>query len=316
MRTVLLSYLPESLRIDCLGLQCFGCRDGGNRRSGSVYGAGRREDEEVAAAHVLRGESRRISSHSASLIPLDLGARRRGGWSCREGKTIGHGRRREHFVNEGYNVDILKMALRCVNQLHYVLCTSINVLARPTLRTYVRSTAMCLNACRQCVGSHTMQTRHLATKKSKGALDHIIVVTKDGRLPLNQIGQISLKSPQLIIVNMTNFPESTAAAEKAIRESKMNLNPEVDGSIIRVQVPPVTRDHRENLAKLAKQLTNKAKDSLRRVRTNAVIEIKKSKNSVSEDTIKLLEKQVQQMADDVATEMDKHLATKTKELLG
>ncbi|XP_069465758.1 ribosome-recycling factor, mitochondrial isoform X3 [Ambystoma mexicanum] len=267
-----------------------------------------------------------------------------------------------------YNVDILKMALRCVNQLHYVLCTSINVLARPTLRTYVRSTAMCLNACRQCVGSHTMQTRHLATKKSKakgkgqsqarvnvnaalvediinleevneemhsvveslkedlsknlnirtspGALDHIIVVTKDGRLPLNQIGQISLKSPQLIIVNMTNFPESTAAAEKAIRESKMNLNPEVDGSIIRVQVPPVTRDHRENLAKLAKQLTNKAKDSLRRVRTNAVIEIKKSKNSVSEDTIKLLEKQVQQMADDVATEMDKHLATKTKELLG
>lgn len=159
-------------------------------------------------------------------------------------------------------------------------------------------------------------SKTLIIRTSPGALDHITVVTKDGKFPLNHIGQISLKSPQLIIVNMTSFPECTAAAVKAIRESKMNLNPEVDGTIIRVQVPPVTREHRENLAKLAKQITNKAKDSLRRVRSNAVIEIRKSKNNVSEDTIKLLEKQVQQMADDITTEMDNHLVTKTKELLG
>ncbi|KAJ1145900.1 hypothetical protein NDU88_012183 [Pleurodeles waltl] len=236
------------------------------------------------------------------------------------------------------------MALRCLSQLHAVVCKSVPLLARPALRAHARTTAASLNSCRQCVGTQAIQARNLATKKSKakskghsqarvninaalvediinieavneemhavmeslkedfsknlnirtspGALDHIIVVTKDGKFPLNHIGQISLKSPQLIIVNMTNFPESTAAAVKAIRESKMNLNPEVDGMIIRVQVPPVTREHRENLAKLAKQISNKAKDTLRRVRTNAVVEIRKSKNSVSEDTIKLLEKQV------------------------
>ncbi|XP_069097627.1 ribosome-recycling factor, mitochondrial [Pleurodeles waltl] len=260
------------------------------------------------------------------------------------------------------------MALRCLSQLHAVVCKSVPLLARPALRAHARTTAASLNSCRQCVGTQAIQARNLATKKSKakskghsqarvninaalvediinieavneemhavmeslkedfsknlnirtspGALDHIIVVTKDGKFPLNHIGQISLKSPQLIIVNMTNFPESTAAAVKAIRESKMNLNPEVDGMIIRVQVPPVTREHRENLAKLAKQISNKAKDTLRRVRTNAVVEIRKSKNSVSEDTIKLLEKQIQQMADDITTEMDNHLVTKTKELLG
>ncbi|XP_067397849.1 ribosome-recycling factor, mitochondrial isoform X2 [Emydura macquarii macquarii] len=158
-------------------------------------------------------------------------------------------------------------------------------------------------------------SKNLNIRTSQGALDHLTVTTKDGKFPLNQLGQISQQSPQLIIVNMASFPESTAAAIKAIRESGMNLNPEVDGIIIRVPVPKVTREHRESLAKLAKQLTNKAKDSLRKVRSNAVNRVKKVKSTVSEDTIKLIEKQIQQMADDTAAEMDKLLAGKTKELL-
>lgn len=54
----------------------------------------------------------------------------------------------------------------------------------------------------------------------------------------------------------------------------------------------VTREHREMLVKLAKQNTNKAKDSLRKVRTNAINKVKKSKDKASEDTIRLIEKQV------------------------
>ncbi|POI34968.1 hypothetical protein CIB84_001280 [Bambusicola thoracicus] len=133
----------------------------------------------------------------------------------------------------------------------------------------------------------------------RGALDHIIVTTKDGKFPLNQLGQISQKSPQLIVVNMTSFPESTAAAMKAIRESGMNLNPEVDGTLIRVPVPKVTREHRESLAKLAKQSTNKSKEALRKKTQTCVVSL-----------------QIQQMADSAAAEMDKLLAAKTKELLG
>ncbi|XP_064583455.1 ribosome-recycling factor, mitochondrial isoform X2 [Zonotrichia leucophrys gambelii] len=159
-------------------------------------------------------------------------------------------------------------------------------------------------------------SRNLSVRTSPGALDHITVVTKDGKFPLNQLGQISQKSPQLLTVNMTSFPESTAAAAKAIRESGMNLNPEVDGTVIRVPVPKVTREHRESLAKLAKQATNKSKEALRKVRGKSITQVKKSKNKVSEDTIWLLEKQIQQMADEAAAEMDKLLAAKTKELLG
>ncbi|XP_029775712.1 ribosome-recycling factor, mitochondrial isoform X2 [Suricata suricatta] len=74
-------------------------------------------------------------------------------------------------------------------------------------------------------------------RTSPGSLDHITVVTADGKLALNQIGQITMKSPQLILVNMASFPECTAAAIKAIRESGMNLNPEVEGTLIRVPIP-------------------------------------------------------------------------------
>uniref|UniRef100_A0A8C3EG48 Ribosome-recycling factor, mitochondrial n=1 Tax=Corvus moneduloides TaxID=1196302 RepID=A0A8C3EG48_CORMO len=133
-------------------------------------------------------------------------------------------------------------------------------------------------------------SRSLSVRTSPGALDHITVMTKDGKFPLNQLGQISQKSPQLMIVNMTDFPESTAAAVKAIRESGMNLNPEVDGTMIRVPIPKVTREHRESLVKLAKQSTNKSKEALRKVRSKSITQVKKFKNKVSEDTIWLLEK--------------------------
>ncbi|NP_001002174.1 ribosome-recycling factor, mitochondrial [Danio rerio] len=159
-------------------------------------------------------------------------------------------------------------------------------------------------------------SRNLSVRTSPGALDHITVTTKDGKFPLNQLGQISMKSPQLLVVNMTGFPEAMVAVTRALRESSMGLNPEVEGTIIRVPVPKVTREHRENLVKLAKQFSNKSKDSLRRVRSNAISQVKKSKDAVSDDTIHLIEKQIQQMTDSFTADIDKQLATKTKELLG
>ncbi|XP_075040857.1 ribosome-recycling factor, mitochondrial [Mixophyes fleayi] len=157
--------------------------------------------------------------------------------------------------------------------------------------------------------------KNLTIRTSPGAFDHIIVKTKDGKFPLSHLGQITLKSPRLFVINMASFPESADAVVNALRQSQMNLNPELDGTLIHVPVPPVTREHRENLIKLAKQLTNKAKDSLRKIRSAAVVDVKKFKDTVSEDTIKLLEKQIQQMTDDAAAAMDKQLASKTKELL-
>ncbi|XP_076981739.1 ribosome-recycling factor, mitochondrial-like isoform X1 [Tamandua tetradactyla] len=156
----------------------------------------------------------------------------------------------------------------------------------------------------------------LNIRTSPGSLDHIPVVTVDRKLALNQTGQISMTSPQLILVRMASLPGVYTAAIKAVRESGMDLDPEVEGTLIWVPTPKVTREHRETLVKLAKQNTDKAKGSLRKVSTNAMNKLKKAKHKTSEDTIRLLEKQTSRMADDAVAELDGHLAMKTKELLG
>ncbi|XP_076999046.1 ribosome-recycling factor, mitochondrial isoform X4 [Tamandua tetradactyla] len=209
----------------------------------------------------------------------------------------------------------MALGLRCF-LAHPAFCNSLVALTRPVSEVTLKILRERQNDHRQYMAYPALPVRHFVTKKAKGSLDHITVVTADGKLALNQIGQISMKSPQLILVNMASFPECTAAAIKAIRESGMNLNPEVEGTLVRVPIPKVTREHREMLVKLAKQNTNKAKDSLRKVRANAMNKLKKSKDKTSEDTIRLIEKQISQMADDAVAELDRHLAMKTKELLG
>ncbi|XP_076701648.2 ribosome-recycling factor, mitochondrial isoform X6 [Callospermophilus lateralis] len=211
---------------------------------------------------------------------------------------------------------VMALGLKCFRLMHPAFCNYLAALTRPVSNITLKTVSGRQHDQKQHMAYSAVPVRHFATKKAKGSLDHITVVTADGKLALNQISQISMKSPQLILVNMASFPECTAAAIKAIRESGMNLNPEVEGTLIRVPIPIVTREHREMLVKLAKQNTNKAKDSLRRVRTNAMNKLKKSKDKTSEDTIRLIEKQISQMADDTVAELDRHLAVKTKELLG
>ncbi|XP_017174717.1 ribosome-recycling factor, mitochondrial isoform X1 [Mus musculus] len=206
--------------------------------------------------------------------------------------------------------------IRCFRLLHPAFRSYHAALTRPVSEVSMKTVSGRQHGHRQYSAYPAVPVRHFATKKAKGSLDHITVVTADGKVALNQIGQISMKSPQVILVNMASFPECTAAAIKAIRESGMNLNPEVEGTLIRVPIPKVTREHREMLVKLAKQNTNKAKENLRKVRTNAMNKLKKSKDKTSEDTIRLIEKQISQMADDTVAELDQHLAAKTKELLG
>ncbi|XP_063492094.1 ribosome-recycling factor, mitochondrial isoform X2 [Symphalangus syndactylus] len=210
----------------------------------------------------------------------------------------------------------MALGLKCFRMVYPAFRNYLAASIRPVSEVALKTVHERQHGHRQYVAYSAVPVRHFATKKAKGSLDKIAVVTADGKLALNQISQISMKSPQLILVNMASFPECTAAAIKAIRESGMNLNPEVEGTLIRVPIPQVTREHREMLVKLAKQNTNKAKDSLRKVRTNSMNKLKKSKDTVSEDTIRLIEKQISQMADDTVAELDRHLAVKTKELLG
>lgn len=159
-------------------------------------------------------------------------------------------------------------------------------------------------------------TKNLSIRTSQGALDHIIVSTPDGKFPLNQLGQIVIKSNNMMTVNLASFPHATEAAAKAISNSGMNLNPKVDGSIIQVPIPKVTKEHRENLAKSAKGMCDKAKVNMRGIRSKYVSVVKKHKEGTSKDTIFRIEKQIGQVTDTYNQDAEQLLAAKTKELLG
>ncbi|XP_038046517.1 ribosome-recycling factor, mitochondrial-like [Patiria miniata] len=158
--------------------------------------------------------------------------------------------------------------------------------------------------------------KSLSIRTSQGVLDHIQVSTGDGKFPLNQLGQITSKSANMLVVNMASFPEATQAAAKAISDSGMNLNPQVTDTVIQVPIPKVTKEHREQLAKQAKAMCDKAKITLRQIRTNYVTRIKKHKDTASKDTLFALEKQIGQISDASAESAEKLLEAKSKELLG
>lgn len=156
----------------------------------------------------------------------------------------------------------------------------------------------------------------LSLRTSQGALDHIQITTKDGKFSLNTLAQISSKTPTTLAINMSSFPQAVDAAVKALQDSGMNLNPQVEGSVITLPIPKVTKDHREKLAKTAKSICDKAKVSLRNVRGSYFNKIKKSKGDTSKDVIFQLEKQLQQVLENNSSKIDDMLAAKTKELVG
>uniref|UniRef100_A0A673NGV3 Ribosome-recycling factor, mitochondrial n=1 Tax=Sinocyclocheilus rhinocerous TaxID=307959 RepID=A0A673NGV3_9TELE len=210
------------------------------------------------------------------------------------------------------------MALSHLNLLRPVLCRFLPSVVRSPLLTSSRVPSLPHTSCPALLPNYV---RHYATKKSKAkakgqtAKVNINAALVEDIISLEEVKEdmaavlATLKEDFSRNLSIRTSPGqdlqfttpllacsgAMAAVTRALQDSSMGLNPEVEGTIIRVPVPRVTREHRENLVKLAKQFSNKAKDSLRKVRTNAVTRVKKSKEGVSEDTIHLIEKQVTQM---------------------
>ncbi|KAK9681325.1 hypothetical protein K7432_015673 [Basidiobolus ranarum] len=146
-------------------------------------------------------------------------------------------------------------------------------------------------------------------------LDTVVVAVNDGAFPLNQLAQVSVKDPQTLIVNVYDS-ESISAVDKAIRIAGLNLNPVIDNKIIRVPIPKLNKEFRENLIKMAGKTTEKAKMSVRNVRQDALKQVKKEKNNgVSEDDIKKLEKKVQTIVDKVTKDIEDILKAKSNEIM-
>lgn len=154
-----------------------------------------------------------------------------------------------------------------------------------------------------------------AGRASVNLLDPIKVDAYGSFTPLSQVATVGAPEPRLLTVQVWD-KSMVKAVEKAIRESSLGLNPAIDGQLIRVPLPALNEERRQELAKIAAKYAEEARISVRNVRRDGMESLKKMEkdSEISEDEHKRLSAEVQTMTDDHIKKIDEHLATKQKEI--
>ena len=147
-------------------------------------------------------------------------------------------------------------------------------------------------------------------------LDLIKVEVYGQQTPINQVGTISVSDPQTLSIQVWDS-NNIKFCEKALRESDLNLNPIVDGQIIRIPVPKLSEDRRKELSKIVNQQSEKNKISIRNIRRNGMDFLKaeeKNKN-ISEDESKKLSNDLQKLTDEYIKKIESKIKEKEQEIL-
>ncbi|MBP8968692.1 MAG: ribosome recycling factor [Lachnospiraceae bacterium] len=154
-----------------------------------------------------------------------------------------------------------------------------------------------------------------AGRANPHVLDKIKVDYYGTPTPIQQVGNVSV--PEARIIQIAPWDKSMLKAiEKAILTSDIGINPQNDGSIIRLQFPELTEERRKDLVKDIKKKAEEGKVALRNIRRDGNEEFKKlGKSEISEDEAADLTDSLQKLTDDYIAKIDKALDEKTKELM-
>lgn len=151
-------------------------------------------------------------------------------------------------------------------------------------------------------------------RASSSLLEPIHVDAYGSSMPLNQVGSISVPEPRMLSVQVWD-KALVSAVDRAIREANLGLNPIMDGTLLRIPIPDLTADRRQELVKIAHKYAEQARVAVRHVRRDGHDELKKDKSSgMSEDDQRRLTDQIQKMTDETISEIDAILATKEGEI--
>lgn len=154
-----------------------------------------------------------------------------------------------------------------------------------------------------------------AGKANPQMLDGISVEYYEVLTPLNQVANVSTPDAHTLAIQPWE-KMMLEPIEKAIQDANLGLNPQNDGTYIRISIPPLTEERRTDLARQAKAETENSKVSIRNSRREANDEIKKfQKEGLAEDEAKDAESKVQELTDTYNTKADKHLEVKEKEIM-
>lgn len=153
-------------------------------------------------------------------------------------------------------------------------------------------------------------------RASPTILDPIHVEAYGAVSPLNQVANVSVPEPRMISVQVWD-KSVVQAVDKAIRSANLGLNPIVDGQTLRIPIPPLTGERRQELAKVAGKYAEQQRIAVRNVRRDAMEHLKKLEkdHAISEDEHKKHGAEVQKATDDHIKKIDEMLRHKEEEIM-
>lgn len=150
---------------------------------------------------------------------------------------------------------------------------------------------------------------------SASMLDPVMVDAYGSMTPINQVGTVNVPEPRMVTVNVWD-KALVGKVEKAIRESGLGINPQLNGTIIMLPIPELNEERRTELSKVAGQYAENARVSIRNVRRDGMDQIKKAKgDGMSEDDQKIWEGEVQDITNRFISMIDEQLETKQAEIM-
>jgi len=158
---------------------------------------------------------------------------------------------------------------------------------------------------------------HIRTGRANPALiDRIMVPYYGTPTPLNQLAQISVPEPRLLVVQVYDKSQ-IGAVEKALRTSDQGLNPANDGQVIRVPIPPLTEERRKEYVKLVRQKAEEARVAIRNVRRDELhrIEQMQKQGEVAEDESKRATGRLQKITEAQVEKVDTLAGRKEREVM-
>jgi ribosome recycling factor len=167
------------------------------------------------------------------------------------------------------------------------------------------------------LGSYSKELSTIRTGRANPKmLDGVRVEVYGQKMPISQLATVSIPEPQMINVQVWD-KANVGAVDQAIRTSDLNLNPLVDGQLLRIAIPKLTEERRKELIKVLKTIAEKAKVAIRNIRRDSLEELKKEQKekNLSEDDLKKNSNEVQKITDTKIAEIDKKLSEKEVEIL-
>ena len=152
-------------------------------------------------------------------------------------------------------------------------------------------------------------------RASASMLEPVMVDAYGSMTPVNQVGTVNVPEPRMVTINVWD-KGLVGKVEKAIRESGLGINPQLNGTIIMLPIPELNEERRRELSKVAGTYAENARISIRNIRRDGMDQIKKAKaDGLSEDDQKLWETEVQDMTDAQIKLVDASLETKQEEIM-